>query len=663
MTVLAARRAGGDRGLLADYGDYCAELPIGLEPRQARLRGAAAFLAAFPNLDAWMQRPLEVRLRDLRRHDRAWGLLSYALLTGTLSPDFSLLVAKNVGPGFAPLLARLYPDDVARLAAAADRLDIKGRWARHVIDQTLPLVVAATGRRPTALTVADLDDVQRSLQASPLLPAPMRQESLARLHALRRLLFEAGITDEPAVRRRGPGPADPVARLSRVTAPEVRRSMLAYLATRSPVLRPATVAKLITNLANFGEFLSQRYPELTGLAQLQRAHVEAYCAWATTRPWRGSRSDRRIGPSAAVAAVISVRTFLSDIAAWGWADAPPRPVMFPADVPRPPRTLPRALPPDVDRAVMAAVADLEDPFPRLGLQILRGTGLRVGELLDLELECVVDYPGQGRWLRVPVGKLNTERSIPLGPETVAAINEWRQRRGPQRALPHPRDGRLTDFLFTIVGRRPGPRPLQGGLNQAVAATGRTGADGQPLHVVTHQLRHTYATALVNAGMPMQALMALLGHTSPQMTLRYATLAPPTLRAAYDNAVGKARPGLPLAQIGQPPVPDRVSWLSEELLKTRLAHGYCSRDLVAEACPYANICEACANFRTRAEFRPVLQAQLADVEQLHEDAKRRGWTSEAARHAAVITHLRAQVRRLDLAEPRPTTLTSHQGPVN
>ena len=148
-----------------------------------------------------------------------------------------------------------------------------------------------------------------------------------------------------------------------------------------------------------------------------------------------------------------------------------------------------------------------------------------------------------------------------------------------------------------------------------------------------------------------------------MTLRYATLAPPTLRAAYDNAVGKARPGLPLAQIGQPPVPDRVSWLSEELLKTRLAHGYCSRDLVAEACPYANICEACANFRTRAEFRPVLQAQLADVEQLHEDAQRRGWTSEAARHAAVITHLRAQVRRLDLAEPRPTTLTSHQGPVN
>ncbi|ETZ51416.1 phage integrase family protein [Mycobacterium avium MAV_120809_2495] len=45
-------------------------------------------------------------------------------------------------------------------------------------------------------------------------------------------------------------------------------------------------------------------------------------------------------------------------------------------------------------------------------------------------------------------------------------------------------------------------------------------------VTPHQLRHTWATELANAGMSLQALMSLLGHVTPQMTIRYATLASP-----------------------------------------------------------------------------------------------------------------------------------------
>ncbi len=56
--------------------------------------------------------------------------------------------------------------------------------------------------------------------------------------------------------------------------------------------------------------------------------------------------------------------------------------------------------------------------------------------------------------------------------------------------------------------------------------------------------------------------------------------------------------------GKAAVPDRVEWLRAEMLKTRVAHGYCSRDLVADACPYANICEQCDNFVTAPEFTPA-----------------------------------------------------------
>jgi len=223
---------------------------------------------------------------------------------------------------------------------------------------------------------------------------------------------------------------------------------------------------------------------------------------------------------------------------------------------------------------MAAITQLADPFARTGLTLLRGTGIRLGELLDLELDCVWDSPSHGSWLKVPLGKLATERTVPLDPTTLAALDEWIAQRGPQRALPHPRLGRPADFLFTERGKRPTAWRLRRGLNDAANAAGLRGRDRQPLHPTPHQLRHTYATSLINAGMSLQALMALLGHVTTEMTLRYASLAAPAIRTAYEEAMSKARGRLTLAiaPVGKLIIPGRVEWLRSEMLKTRVAHG-------------------------------------------------------------------------------------------
>nr|WP_244163429.1 tyrosine-type recombinase/integrase [Rhodococcus koreensis] len=259
------------------------------------------------------------------------------------------------------------------------------------------------------------------------------------------------------------------------------------------MLRPKSVESLINDLLPFADYLTTHHPEVTSLDGLDRSHIEGFLVWNRTRTWRGQRAAAGAGRTISMAViqstVLSLRNLLDDITAWGWEQAPPRRLVFAADVPKLDQPLPRALAPDVDGVVMNAVAGLEDPFARIGLTVLRGAGLRVGELLDLELGSVVDYGPAGTWLKVPLGKLATERMVPLSAATVAALDEWSGGRGVCRPLPHPRTGALTDFLFVAHGRRLGQTRLRNGLLAAVEQSGLRGAGGAPLVVTPHQLRH------------------------------------------------------------------------------------------------------------------------------------------------------------------------------
>ncbi|MDA8266386.1 MAG: tyrosine-type recombinase/integrase [Actinomycetota bacterium] len=632
--------------LVDEYREHITHMPVAADYRRTLAVTAERFLSDHPDLDAWMQRPLESRLAELSRRSNAWPVIVLAMLSGRCRADKEFLIAKRFGHSAGRTVALLYPSDVHALHEAASRLGRSDAAFNELLGRTIPLVIAAFGVPVSDVEAGQIEELVAFVDETPLLTEPMRRSTRGRLFSLRQLMFESGMLDAPPPRQRCGGPATREQRMQIVAAPALRRSLLAYIEARSAVLRPKTVGKLTSALGIFGEFLTERFPEVTSLRKIERRHIEAYLAWSATRTCRGSHdSTKTVGPFVPAHAAITLRNFFDDITAWGWAEAPKRRIVFATDIPRQPTMLPRALPPDVDRALMAAVNDLDDPFARAAITILRHTGLRRGELLDLELDCIMDFGPSGTWLRVPLGKLNDERAVPLDAVALDALAGWMAQRSPQRSLPHPRDGRLCDFVFVERGQRLGPTRIQLGLAKAVEACSLSGSDGQPLRVVAHQLRHTWATELVNAGMSLQALMTLLGHRTPEMTMRYARLSSPTLRAAYDQAVGKVARRIPVAPAGRPAVPDRVSWLAAEMLKTRVAHGYCARELAAEACPYANVCETCPNFVTASEFVPAIEHQLTDLEALRDDATQRGWDAEVRRHERVIESLQGHLRRL------------------
>ena len=95
----------------------------------------------------------------------------------------------------------------------------------------------------------------------------------------------------------------------------------------------------------------------------------------------------------------------------------------------------------------------------------------------------MSYEPTGTWLRVPLGKLGTERAVPLDANTVAELDAWAAPPWAAPTRPHPRTGKPTEYLFAEHGRRLGPWRIRKGL--------------------------------ADAGMSLQALMALLGHVTPR----------------------------------------------------------------------------------------------------------------------------------------------------
>ena len=327
------------------------------------------------------------------------------------------------------------------------------------------------------------------------------------LHAAWAVLFHLGIIDVTPPNRRRREHAGHAHHFGGVPAWLAAR-LEDYTSAISGTHEPSTMDGIAIRLAHFGRHLAAVDPGLDSLAGLDRQrHIETYLA--ATAVATALRGGQPIGAGEQRNRIITLGRFLADITEWQWPDAPARRLVFTRDIPKLPRPLPRYLPADADRLIGEALEASPNRLFADALLLARATGLRIGELRDLELDCVHEVPGTGAWLKVPLGKLDSERMVPLDDDTVALIDRIAATRSPGQAPDAPQD--------RAAGRVPA-HPLR----EARVGPGAARRAGPRLprppgcpRQRPHQLRHTWATALINAGCSLQALMAMLGHTSPR----------------------------------------------------------------------------------------------------------------------------------------------------
>ncbi len=242
----------------------------------------------------------------------------------------------------------------------------------------------------------------------------------------------------------------------------------------------------------------------TELEQIRRADLEAFVEHEQDRGLKIVSVSNRLG---------SLYAFLRYLIEHDLADAQLLKRKIKLKVPD---ALPRAMDAEDVKCLLAVLDDVRN---RAMILLLLRTGMRIGELLNTK---VIDVYLADKKIMVYEGEKNRKgRAVCISADACQALQAWLDKRDSRK-----------EYLFYAQGRhRMSYNNARVIFKKYLARAGLQHKD-----YCLHCLRHTFATELLNAGMHIECLQQLLGHSSLEMTLRYARLSDRTREQEYFKAM-------------------------------------------------------------------------------------------------------------------------------
>jgi integrase/recombinase XerC len=320
------------------------------------------------------------------------------------------------------------------------------------------------------------------------------------------------------------------------------------------------------SIHNFEQYLRRRSPDRRTPVDYS-SDVRQFVA-VCDKPWRevtmhdidgfvDGQRQAGLSPATIKRRVAALKVFFDFLAEENDDLAWPNPVRSKRHAGRQPKRLPRDLSDQVIEQVWAAI---DEPRDRAWFALMLRGGLRVGEVVSLRLEDVLTGPQRDQPARLRVeGKGRKERVILLNADAYALLAAWLQVR-PASNQPH--------IFLNERGQPLTVSRIEWLLHRYGSQAGLT--------LTPHQLRHTFARQVTEAGMPITSLSKLLGHAQITTTQIYTAGADPQLAQAYQAAMAQlaapaqvaAPPSSPapsastvldLPAVALPPLPDLEDW--------------------------------------------------------------------------------------------------------
>jgi site-specific recombinase XerD len=293
---------------------------------------------------------------------------------------------------------------------------------------------------------------------------------------------------------------------------ELPAQALRFTQLLEPTHKRSTVGAYRASLRQFYMWLDGQQ---LAIDVIDRPHITGWLEWLYAR---------KLSAGHRIQVIIAVRTYFQWLEEQADYKGQPVDQLFRrGDLPKAPQYLPRPISADLDQILQRRLRKSGSPT-QLALFLMRRTGLRIGELRALPLHCLYSDHCGNHFLKVPLGKLNNERLVPLDKTALRALKKLcalgsTGRRGRRRKL--------------LLQRENGTPIPFADYRLALKQACRGLVFAEPM--TTHRLRHTYATSMLAAGVSLPVLMKLLGHRHYQMTLRYVAITPETFAKAYTDA--------------------------------------------------------------------------------------------------------------------------------
>jgi integrase len=267
------------------------------------------------------------------------------------------------------------------------------------------------------------------------------------------------------------------------------------------------------------------------------------------------------------------------------------------------------------------------------LMLLIRTGRRINEVLMMDFDPLValrrqpdssttddsdsrDFVARMRYQQTKI-ESNLPNSIPVDAEVVAIVKAQQQvARDFMAAMGSPEIEPRYLFMRSRINRR-GTAPysmatLHSRLQQLAEKLAITDSAGRPVEISkTHRFRHTAATNLINAGVPLHVVMRYFGHVSPEMTLHYAVTRSQTMEEEFLKYQKVTRDGR-TAEIDGTDLYDLIQL--DKRADRVLPNGWCTLP-PKQLCDKGNACLTCSKFVTDITHAPELRRQLETTERL------------------------------------------------
>lgn len=421
-----------------------------------------------------------------------------------------------------------------------------------------------------------------------------------------------------------------------ISQPWLRQLAKKFMEYRINKFSPGYCIKVLKSLSKFSQFLETHTPDAS-ISSIDRSLIIEYIGFLRTKDLK---NESRAG------LLIDLRIFLETCAYLLNIKGLPRErLIFGDEIPKWDTGPSREIPEGVLVQLRKHLDSLDTLMLRM-VVILLETGMRICELCNLSLDCLMQNEKQEWYLCFYQSKSKQEHVVPLIDEEIVSLIQAQQQDIRKQW------GESCSYLFSSA--RSSALPFQyvmfiRSLNSWAREKEIRDDTGRLYRFQSHQFRHSVGMRLINNDVPLEVIARLFGHSSVEMTKIYARKRNSVIREEFERAMRKRKT---VNYQGQIVTGDfRANELDVQMLRKgirgqTLPVGGCGRILLLGDCDHANVCLTCQFWLTSTEDLPGLRAFYRKALSLKQRASEVGNPVVLENQARIIPILALRIKSLE-----------------